>query len=331
MKNTIKLLLKFGFAFGLIYWLVQSGKLNLSLLKEIFNYPERLTVAFLGTIFVIFIVAFRYKVIIEHRASIKITFTNMIKYTWIGMFFNAVLPGSVSGDLVKIFYIKQEDEKLTNTFLLGSILIDRVVGLFGLIIVLGIFTTLNYSELSTFSNELSYLLKMNLLLFAGVIFSLLSLFFFPYLPEKIAKPFENLPVFEKIVPKAVKIWKNLCEFRHRMVWLTGISIILQATAIFLFWYVVSPFAIGNFPFEHAFTLIPIGLISIAIPIAPSGMGVGHAVFDTLFSYINVQNGADLFNIYFILFLSVNLMGSIPYLLNRSNKINMSDLKEIEAN
>lgn len=331
MKNIIKLVLKFGFAFALIYWLVQSGKLNLSLLGEIFNYPGRLAFAFFGTIIIILIVAFRYKLIIEHKTALKIPFINIIKYNWIGMFFNAVLPGSVSGDLVKIFYIKQEDENLSNKFLLGSILIDRVVGLFGLIIVLGVFTSINYSQLSGFSNELKNLLELNLLLFIGVLMSLLSLFFFPNLPEKIAKPFEKLPVFEKVVPKAVSTWKSLCDFKHRMLLLTGVSIFIQSAAIFLFWYVVSPFALGSdFPLQHAVSLIPIGLISIAIPIAPSGMGVGHAVFDTLFGYIGVSNGADLFNIYFILVLTVNLIGAIPYLSNRSRKIDMEKLEEINS-
>ena len=331
MKNIIKLALKFGFAFALIYWLVQSGKLNLSLLTEIFNYPARLTIAFLGTILIILIVAFRYKLIIEHKSSVKIPFVHIIKYNWIGMFFNAVLPGSVSGDLVKIFYIKQEDEKLSNKFLLGSILIDRVVGLFGLILVLGIFTIINYSHLSAFSNELKNLLELNLVLLAGVIFSLLSLFFFPNLPEKVAKPFENLPILKKIIPKAVSTWKSLCDFKHRMLLLTGVSMIIQSSAIFLFWFMVSPFALGGgFPLQHAVSLIPIGLISIAIPIAPSGMGVGHAVFDTLFGYIGVTNGADLFNIYFILVLTVNLMGAIPYLANKSRKLDMEKIEELNA-
>ena len=107
--------------------------------------------------------------------------------------------------------------------------------------------------------------------------------------------------------------------------------IIQSSAIFLFWFMVSPFALGGgFPLQHAVSLIPIGLISIAIPIAPSGMGVGHAVFDTLFGYIGVTNGADLFNIYFILVLTVNLMGAIPYLSNRSRKIDMEKLEEINS-
>jgi uncharacterized protein (TIRG00374 family) len=332
MKNIIKLALKFGFAFALIYWLIQSGKLNLSLLGEIFNYPGRLTLTFLGTVGVILLVALRFKLLIEHKSSFKIPFINIIKYNWIGMFFNAVLPGSVSGDLVKIFYIKQEDEKLSNQFLLGSILIDRVVGLFGLIIVLGVFTAINYAQLSSFSNELKNLLELNLLLFLGVIFSLLSLFFFPSIPEKIAAPLKNLPLFDKIVPKAVSTWKSLCEFRHRMLILTAVSIVIQSSAIFLFWYVVSPFAQGgDFPFHHAVSLIPIGLISIAIPIAPSGMGVGHAVFDTLFGYVGVTNGADLFNIYFILVLAVNLIGAIPYLLaNKTKKLDMQKVEQMNA-
>lgn len=326
MKNFLKTFIKFALAFALIFWLIDSGKLNLSLLVEVFKYPRRIIWALVGTIGIILIVALRYKLIIEHKSSVKIPYLKILKLNWIGMFFNAVLPGSVSGDLVKIFYIKQFDSKLSHKFLLGSIVIDRVVGLFGLILVLGFFTIMNYDELANLSPDVKSLLSINLILFSVVVLSLVSLFFFQKIPYLIAKPFENLPVFNKIIPIAIKTWGNLCEFKHRMLLLTGMSIVIQAGAIFLFWFVASPFSVGEFPFQYAFTLIPLGLISIAIPIAPSGMGVGHAVFNTLFGYAGIQNGADLFNIYFIIALSVNLLGAIPYLLNKGKKV---DFKEIE--
>lgn len=329
MKNALKVLLKFGFAFGLIYWLINSGKLDFNIFKEVIANPLRLSFTFIGFFFVLVLVTFRFQFILDHKMSRKISFTKILKYNWIGMFFNAVLPGSVSGDIVKIFYIKDEDSSLSNRFMFASVLIDRIVGLFGLIIILGIFTLINYSKLSSLSVDIKKLLDVNLVIFAGVIFSLVSLFFFQDLPKKISSPFKNLPVFNKVIPKLLDAWESLCEFKHRMVVLTILSILIQTTAVLLFWFIVQPFADGDFPFQYAFSLIPVGFVAIAIPIAPSGLGVGHAIFHTLFGYIGVKNGADLFNIYFFIVLTVNLLGSIPYLLNKSRKPNFEELEKIE--
>ena len=53
---------------------------------------------------------------------------------------------------------------------------------------------------------------------------------------------------------------------------------------------------------------------MAIPIAPAGIGVGHAVFDTLFGLFGINNGASLFNIYLLAIVAESLTGAIPYLL-----------------
>jgi glycosyltransferase 2 family protein len=327
MKNLIILIFKFLFAFGLIYWLIHTGKLNLSLLNDIITYPTRLLIALVGTFIVLLIVAFRYKLIIEHKSEIKIPFWNILKYNWIGMFFNAVLPGSVSGDLVKIFYIKKEDAKLTNTFLLGSILIDRVVGLFGIIIVLGFFSLINYTQLSMLSTDVKKILDFNLLLFLFVLLSLAMLFYFQKLPIIIANWFIKVPLLDKIIPKLIQVWQGLCGFKHRMLLLTFLSVIIQTGAIFLFWFMTAPYSDGEFSLFYAYSLVPVGLIALAVPIAPSGLGVGHYIFQGLFAYIGIKNGADLFNIYFVLVLSVNLLGAIPYFLNRN--FNLKDLKKLE--
>jgi uncharacterized protein (TIRG00374 family) len=329
MKNALKLLFKLGFALGLIYWLVDSGKLDFNILNEVLKDPIRLIIAFMGLIFVLALGAFRLRLILEHKSEVKIPFLRLIKYNWIGMFFNAVLPGSVSGDIVKIFYIKDEDKSLSNRFLFATVLIDRFVGLFGLIITLGLFTLINYTELTNLSVDIKKLLDLNLVIFVGVIFGLLSLFFFQGLPEKLASPFKNLPLLDKIIPKILDAWNNLCMLKHRMVALTFISVIIQSMAVVLFWYIVHPYSDGVFPFQYAFSLIPVGFVAISIPIAPSGLGVGHAVFHTLFGYIGIKNGADLFNIYFFMVLGINLLGAIPYLYNKSKKVHMEDLKDLE--
>ncbi|MEX1099136.1 MAG: lysylphosphatidylglycerol synthase domain-containing protein, partial [Bacteriovoracaceae bacterium] len=133
MKNSVKLILKFLFAFGLIYWLINSGKLDLDVLGEAADDPLRMIAGFLIIILILLLATWRYFLIITDKMQKKPPFLKITKFNWIGMFFNSVLPGSVSGDIVKIFYLKELDSGLSNRFLLASVLIDRFVGLFGLI------------------------------------------------------------------------------------------------------------------------------------------------------------------------------------------------------
>ena len=65
---------------------------------------------------------------------------------------------------------------------------------------------------------------------------------------------------------------------------------------------------------------------MSIPIAPAGLGVGHAAFHTLFGYFGIKDGASLFNIYFIFVIMTNLTGIIPYLLIDRKKEPLKNLK-----
>ena len=91
----------------------------------------------------------------------------------------------------------------------------------------------------------------------------------------------------------------------------------QMLGITAFWILSAPYFSGNVhvPIKFAFTFIPLGLVTVAIPITPSGLGVGHAAFDHLFGYFGVNNGASLFNFYFISVSLVNLFGIIPYIFS----------------
>src|SRR5579885_102540 len=66
--------------------------------------------------------------------GIRIPLLRTAELSLIGNFFNVALPGAVSGDLVKAFYVGREVEgKRARS--LGAILFDRVVGLSALVMV----------------------------------------------------------------------------------------------------------------------------------------------------------------------------------------------------
>ena len=326
-KNSIKIIAKFSFALAILYWLVDSGKLDFKILMKTFDHPWRLAFVFSLILLNLLIVTWRWKYILDFKSSRNLPFLQVAKFNWIGMFFNSVLPGSVTGDIIKAFYLKQIDSTMSNRFVFGSVLIDRFVGLFGLILLLGSFTIFNYAQLSVLSSDLSYLIHINLILFAAVLFGFLSLYFFASIPRKILQKVEHIKLLHQIGNKLLGAWEGLCEIRSRLMLLTFVSIVVQAIAVFSFWFIASPFADNNFDFYYAFSFVPIGFVTIAIPIAPAGLGVGHAIFHKLFSFFGINNGASLFNIFFFLQLFGNLIGIFPYLTNKSVKISEMDDSE----
>jgi len=77
-----------------------------------------------------------------------------------------------------------------------------------------------------------------------------------------------------------------------------------------------------------FFIMPIGLIAISIPIAPGGLGVGHAAFGELYRLVGVSGGADIFNLFWIVQFAVFLLGGILYLLY-NNEFKMPKSEELD--
>lgn len=98
-----------------------------------------------------------------------------------------------------------------------------------------------------------------------------------------------------------------------------LSIVVQFIGVLIFWSLIGPFVGGKMDFVQALAFIPLGLMTLALPVAPSGLGVGHAIFQKLFEFSGIDDGASLFNLYFVVTLAVNVLGFIPYLLTKAKK------------
>jgi len=86
------------------------------------------------SLFVIFASAFRW-----HTLSLGLipVFT-AVRYTWIGMFYGAILPGGVSGDVAKGASLALRNNDVRVSRLPISIFADRMMGLLALLIVFGL-------------------------------------------------------------------------------------------------------------------------------------------------------------------------------------------------
>jgi len=171
--NTVKILI----AAALIYWLISSGKLDFKLLAKLQHHPWAVLTAVILSIINFVLISYRWKTILKARSQVILPISGMVRITWIGQFFSSVLPGSVSGDLVKILYIQKFDPTFSKKFVFASILIDRVMGLSGLILLVGLSSLFFGSHILENAPAMSPLLNMNYIL-VGLIVSCLLIFFF---------------------------------------------------------------------------------------------------------------------------------------------------------
>lgn len=308
----IKQLLKLVFAAIIIAWLLSKGHLDFSLIPQSLNHPVNWIACLMLIVFNFLMTSWRWKLLLEIKTDRSLPYKRVTSLTWIGMFFSTVLPGAVTGDVIKLVYARDLDPELNKSFLLSSILLDRILGMFGLLMVMGSFSLIFYSDLANFGPEMTYLLKLNFLLFAAMILFLSTIFIPHTWQYHLKRMVQIIPKLgEKIAHLMDQFW-IIGQAKKTVLTCTLMSGISQLGNILAFWILTLPFYSTPVPFHYAISFIPLGLISVAIPISPSGLGVGHAMFAALFSFVGINDGASLFNLFFLATLGINLLGALPY-------------------
>ena len=86
----------------------------------------------LGAIFVLVVVtAWRWRWLVE-ALGLVLSGRDAVRYTLYGMFFNLVVPGATGGDVVKAWYAAKRTGVATKAVV--SVFVDRIVGLFALVL-----------------------------------------------------------------------------------------------------------------------------------------------------------------------------------------------------
>ena len=301
---------------SILVYLVQSGRLNFEKLMLFKDAPEILAMMIGVLVLVVVPMAtFRWWLLLR-AIGVQVKPKQIFILTWIGNFFNTTLPGAVTGDVVKGYYVikAQQEEGRTRAFM--TLLIDRFVGLFGLIVMAFLALVLNL-ELILSQERLHSLAWMITVLFGGtVVFYTIALFSFKEGRDPFIRLFQRLPA-KKISLKVYSAFKSYQHQKTTLLLTLLLAIGIHTLIALLFFQVANLMGIEDMELATQFFLMPIGLITVAIPLAPGGIGIGHAAFESLYQLAGFSGGADIFNLYIIVQLGVFLLGGIPYFLYSS--------------
>jgi glycosyltransferase 2 family protein len=326
-KKIFSFIIKFGITIGIFYYLISSGKLNFKKLSVFWEKPIILVILLIvfGLI-IVPICTVRWWFLLK-ALSLNVPLSRSFLLTWIGNFFNTTLPGAVSGDFVKGYYVIKANNNEEKTKAFMTLIIDRFTGLFGLIVLAFITLVFNFHIIFDQPNLQPLAFSIMGLFLGTVVFYVIVLFPFKEGKDPFIKVIKKLPKRETFL-KIYTTFKVYQNHKKILFWTLFLSIIVHFLVAIAFFVIIQTLGIENVHFATQMFIMPIGLITIAIPVAPGGIGVGHVAFDTLYRMVGVEGGADIFNLFIIIQLSVYLLGGVMYFIyNNEYKLPSPDQKK----
>jgi uncharacterized membrane protein YbhN (UPF0104 family) len=144
--GLVKVALKLAVAAALIAYVVHSGKLDLHNVGHLLAAP-----AYFGTVLVLltvqlFLIAWRLQLLLRARVE-RLSFSFVLRLTYLGAFFDAFALTSVGGDAVKAWYLSRALPAGTRTETLSILVVDRFLGLLGMLALTVAATAWNFPGL----------------------------------------------------------------------------------------------------------------------------------------------------------------------------------------
>lgn len=302
----------------------QRGSLDFNLLLNL-AHPPYLILCFLALFLNLFLNNYRWVVLMRGQ-GFTLGIRETLPLSFIGLFFNYAMPGGVGGDLVKGYYIMQEYPD-RRTAAAASVLIDRLVGFWGMVLMSMVAMLVNIKMILSRAELISLALGVLALFFIFAVIFAVSFSRRIYTHPVVNLIISNLPG-EKVIRKiydAFHSYRSAPKEFLTACWVTILShLTMLAFFVFIGWALdFEDVSIWTYAFAA-----PLGIIATALPIAPAGIGVGQAVFLVLFNWSLGHDsplGPSLITAHQLVTFILGLVGAFFYF-----KRKRPDLKEVTA-
>lgn len=248
-----------------------------------------------------------------------------VRLTFVGGFFNIVVPGSTGGDVVKAYYAAKQTGRGTRSVL--SVFVDRIIGVFTLVLVAAV--ALFYLEVSGKGSEGFRVARITVFaLLAGGVLGLIVL-----ASRRVRRALglsaiiRRLP-FQRIVEEvgaSIRLYRG----EHGiLLHALAISIVNQIGIALVVYALADALSIDGVDALTCLALVPLMNLLAAVPLLPGGWGVGELAFAYFFGQVGVPatEAVGLSVLFRLSFMAVNLPGGVFWLLSRDQ----DSRAEIEA-
>ncbi len=255
----------------------QPGSARFSLLPGLATLFRGLDWHYLGLAFAIFgpplfLMAVRWRVLLR-ASGVEVPFSILVRLHYMAFFFNTFMPGGAGGDIIKAVYVTRHSEQKAEAATM--VLIDRVVGLVGLLAIAGGVVLFDYRELHGIATQvgaISLLLVVLFVLYFSASFRRLIRY------EAILERLPRSDVLRKIDTALLSLLKN----RRALVVAFALTVGLQIVEIAGVWLAGRALGLYKASFVHYVAFVPIGYLFNALPISFGGIGLMEGAYLKLF-------------------------------------------------
>jgi uncharacterized protein (TIRG00374 family) len=206
---------------------------------------------------------------------------------FLGFLLNFVSVGSVGGDLFKAYFLAKENRG-QRAKAVASVLIDRLMGLYALLLVAT--TGFLLSGLSEQSTELAMLARLVYMATALGAFCMFGLLIPGFTNGKLTRTLTNIP---KLGGLAARLIAAVRIYRER--WLAlAISLVMSiavqgllATSVYL---AASSLFEGVPTLGQHLIVVPVSLVVAAVPVSPAGLGTFEVALEELYKLLSGAAG-----------------------------------------
>jgi uncharacterized protein (TIRG00374 family) len=235
----------------------------------------------------LFITFVRWYVLVRAQ-DLPFTLRNAIRLGLVSFYFNSILPGSVGGDILKAVAVAREQSR--RTVAVATIIIDRVVGLWGLawLVALcgGVFWAIgNQHLLGNDSLKMIVRITAGLVTSSAIVWSLMGLFSLER-SEAFAARIARIP---KLGGSLAELWRACWLYRRKK---KAVAIALGMTLVgHVGWVFIFHLCVLSFPevdaatFPEHIMVVPVGMTAQALFPLPGGVGGGEAAYGWLYTLL----------------------------------------------
>jgi uncharacterized protein (TIRG00374 family) len=228
-------------------------------------------------------------------------------------FFNTVIPGNVGGDVVKALYVARDAPSAKRTTILLLVFVERLLGLSALILMAAVVTLVRAPALLADPLLRPFAATVAALGAAIVVFGGLALVLVRRVGARLERLVSGPSKLSKLLYQLVASMRLLSQGPRRLAIALGVSMVYHGFNLLFFTVLTHVILHKDVPFASIATVFPLGLLTMALPISPSGLGVGHVAFKRLFEAIGLAGGATVFNVYLLGQITLCLFGVFPFL------------------
>lgn len=206
----------------------------------------------------------------------------------LGFMLNQVSPGSVGGDLLKAVFIAREQPG-KKTEAVATVLIDRVIGLYGMLLIASLGLALASDTID--SEKLRSSLRMTVWPAAIVGTAGLAFVLSPYSTGKRVRSLaDKLPLVGHTVTRLIEAADIYRSRRGYLFAGLAMALCTHCALITAFWAVSRGLPVTGPTFIQNASLVPVCLVAGAVLPTPGGLGGTEGAVEFLYTSIGAQQG-----------------------------------------